>query len=245
MPTATRPRTAVSEVSVITVDGQIGAGAPELGMRVARMFDFEYVDRLALPRSVIDTGEAAPAGLVDRFWTLVERAVSGFALGNAAGDPYFNVPQELLFPLTWDSEGPKTAQAARTGQVAATPESQPVGDALSVDSLFEAGKSVLVHRAGCLEAGDRSALKVGVFASWDDRVHRVMKREGLKSWVDAEHAIGRREKLQLEYFGDVYGVRPDDPGLYDITVDTSSEIIPVASIKVARFAREALELQPA
>ncbi|MCZ6539226.1 MAG: cytidylate kinase family protein [Chloroflexi bacterium] len=223
-------------MSVITVDGQIGAGAPELGRRVARMFDFEYVDRLALPRAVPGANESVSVGLVDRFWTLAERAVSGFALGNAAGDPFFNVPSELLLPLTWDSEGPTTAH------VTASPESE----VMSVESLFDLGKTVLVHRAGCLEAGDRhDALKVGVFASWDDRVERVMKREGLKSVADAEHAIGRREKLQLEYFGDVHGARPDDPDLYDITVDTSSENIPVASIKVARFAREVLALQPA
>ena len=49
-PVGTRERVGMNEMSVITVDGQIGAGAPELGRRVARMFDFDYVDRLALPR---------------------------------------------------------------------------------------------------------------------------------------------------------------------------------------------------
>jgi cytidylate kinase len=228
-------------MSVITVDGQIGAGAPELGKRVARMFDFDYVDRLVLPRAVPNANAGASVGFIDRFWTLVERAVSGFALGNAAGDPYFSVPQDLLLPLTWDSEGPTTVQptsSTESTEAAVTP-------VLSLDSLFDVGKAVLVHRAGCLDAGERTALKVGVFASWDDRVQRVMQREGLKSMIDAERTIERREKLQHEYFGDVHGVRPDDPDLYDITVDTSSENIPVASIKVARFARQTLALQPA
>ncbi len=235
MQTGTRKRTGAVEMSVITVDGHIGAGAPELGLRVARIFDFDYVDRLALPRGVAGENVDAPAGFIDRFWTLVERAVSGFALGNAIGDPYFNVPQELLLPLTWDSYGPTTVHT----------EEHAESQIRSVDSLFDLGKTVLVHRAGCLEAGDRTVLKVGVFASWDDRVRRVMRSEGLKSVADAERTIGRREKLQLEYFGDVHGARPDDPELYDITVDTSSENIPVASIKVARFARKALALQPA
>lgn len=236
MPAGTRERVGMNEMSVITVDGQIGAGAPELGRRVARMFDFDYVDRLALPRGALNASADSSSGLVDRFWTLVERAVSGFALGNAAGDPYFNVQQELLLPLTWDNDGPTTAHVK--------PESTE-STMMTVDNLFDTGKAVLVHRAGCLEAGDREALKVGVFASWEDRVRRVMKREGLQSASDAERAIGRREKLQLEYFGDVHGVRPDDTSLYDITVDTSSENIPVASIKVARFARQQLVLQPA
>ncbi|MDA1279416.1 MAG: cytidylate kinase-like family protein [Chloroflexi bacterium] len=217
-------------MSVITVDGQIGAGGPELGKRVARMFDFDYVDRLALPKAVIDTANGTPPRFADRFWKIVERAVSGFALGNSAGDPYFNTPEEVLLPLTWDSEGPTTAHSRG---------SEPA----SFDTLFDLGKTVLVHRAGCLMAGDRSALKVGLFASWDDRVGRVMQREGLKSVSAATDAIKRREKLQLEYFGDIHGVQPDDPGLYDITIDTSAENIPVASIRVARFARESLALQ--
>ncbi|MDG0867832.1 AAA family ATPase [Candidatus Lucifugimonas marina] len=219
-------------MSVITIDGHIGAGGPELGKRVARMFDFDYVDRIALPRTLTEGKQTAPVGLTDRFWAIVERAVSGFALGNAAGDPYFNVPEALLLPLTWDSDGP----AEKHSETSASN---------SVDNLFDLGNTVLVHRAGVVEAGERTALKVGLFASWEDRVERIMKREGLKSASDAENIIERREKLQREYFGDVHGAAPDDHSLYDIIVDTSSENIAVASIKVARFAREALALQPA
>lgn len=219
-------------MSVITVDGQIGAGAPELGKRVARMFDFDYVDRLALPRLILETNADASRGVADRFWSLIERAVSQFALGNAAGDPYFNAPQNLLLPLTWDSDGPT--------EVHSTDEQHN-----GVNEIFEMGKTVLVHRAGCVEAGERDVLKVGLFASWEDRINRVMKREGLKSQSEAEHAIERREKLQREYFVDIHGAEPDDPSLYDVIVDTSSENIPVASIKVARLARQVLALQPA
>jgi hypothetical protein len=221
-----------AEMSVITIDGHIGAGAPELGKRVARIFDFDYVDRIALPHTLTAARTIAPVGLADRFWAIVERAVSGFALGNAAGDPYFNVPEALLLPLTWDSEGPSESHNEDA-------------EVSSVDNLFDLGNTVLVHRAGCVEAGERSALKVGLFASWEDRVERIMKREGLKSASDAEYTIERREKLQREYFGDIHGASPEDPSLYDIIVDTSTENIPVASIKVARFARETLALQTA
>ena len=92
------------------------------------------------------------------------------------------------------------------------------------------------------QVGDRPAVKVGLFASWEDRVGRIMKREGLLTTFAAEDAIERREKLQREYFGDVHGAAPDDYRIYDITVDTSAENIPVASINVARIARAALAL---
>jgi len=220
-------------MSVITIDGHIGAGGPELGKRVARMFDFDYIDRITLPRALTAAADnMTSGGMADRLWSIIERAVSGFALGNAAGDPYFNVPESLLLPLTWDMEGPSETHDKNI-------------EMSGVDNLFVLGNAVLVHRAGCVEAGERTALKVGLFASWEDRVERIMKREGLKSISDAEYTIERREKLQREYFGDIHGVEPDDPKLYDITVDTSSESIPVASIKVARFARQTLALQTA
>jgi len=227
-----RVKTEAAEMSVITIDGHIGAGGPELGKRVARMFDFEYIDRIALPRSLAGINEAAPAPMTHRFWAIVERAVSGFVLGNAVGDPYFNVSEALLLPLTWDSDGPSEKRAE-------------AGDVSSVDNLFERGKSVLVHRAGCVEAGERTVLKVGLFASWEDRVERVMKREGLNSVSDAEYNIERREKLQREYFRDIHDADPDDHSLYDITINTSSENIVVAAINVARFARQALSRQTA
>ena len=69
-----------------------------------------------------------------------------------------------------------------------------------------------------------------------------MNREGLKSISDAEYSIRRREKLQNEYFADIHGVRPDDHNLYDISIDTSLENIPAASVKVAKFARQAMAI---
>lgn len=223
--------TAVFDMTVITVDGQIGAGAHELGKRVAKMVDFQYVDRIALPRSMVQSEQASVRGFTDRFWSVVERAVSGFALGNAAGDPYFNVPEVLILPLTWDTTGPSEQRA-----------NESVNDISGYDSLFDHGNAVLVHRAGCLEVSGRPAIKVGLFASWEDRISRIMKREGLLSEAAAEDVIQRREVLQRKYFGDLHGVNPEDRNLYDITIDTSLETIPLASLKVARFARQVLAL---
>ena len=219
-------------MSVITIDGQIGAGGLELGRRLAQTMDFNFVDKIALQRSSLLDDRRDVNTFSDRFWLFVERAVSGMAIGNAIGDPYFHVPEDLLLPLTWDSDGPIAAS---------TQDFHPT----SVDGVFDLGNTVLVHRAGCVEAGERSALKVGLFASWGDRVARVMNREGLKSVSDAEYSIKRREKLQREYFSDIHGVQPDDRNLYDISIDTSLENIRVASIKVAKFARQDMGFQTA
>ena len=217
-------------MSVITIDGHVGAGGVELGKRVARMFDLDFVDRIALPGSSPGLNLDIRNGVVDQFWSIVERTMSDFSLGNTVIDPYFSVPHSLLVPLTWDLEGP--AVMSHEKSVDAT-----------LDSLFEEGNTVLVHRAGCLEFGDRPVFKVGIFSSWEARAERVMNREGFKSLTDAENVIRRREKLQREYFRDVHKTEPEDPDLYDMILNTESETIFLASLKVARLAREALALE--
>ena len=181
------------DMALVSLDGHIGAGAPEVGRRIARMFDFTYVDRLLLPGHVrapgVSTGTGdPPPRFSDRVWAAVERAINGFALGNAAGDPYFSMSEPDFFPLTWDvsPSGPRVKvaeiDAADPAELAET----------RLRTLAERGKAVLVHRAGCLEARDAPAsLRIGLFAPWEDRVKRIMAREGISRSSTAERGHQR------------------------------------------------------
>ena len=166
-------------MALVTLDGQIGAGAPEVGRRIARMFDFTYVDRLLLPGHARASGAATrkndpPPRFSDRVWFAVERAINGFALGNAAGDPYFAMSGPQFFPLTWDvsPSGPRVKavelEAVDPAELAE----------MRLRTLAKRGKAVLVHRAGCLETrGAPDSLRIGLFAPWEDRVKRIMARK--------------------------------------------------------------------
>ncbi len=224
-------------MSLITFDGHIGAGAPEAGRRIARMLGLRYMDRLLLPKSALILEKEAKAEgqkFSDRFWNVVERMVSGFALGNAAGDPYFQVPETLLLPLTWDQNGPRAEY--RDGNA---------GQDLSFGDVAREGNAVVVHRAGVVELADHDqAIRVGLFASWEDRVQRVMQREGLSDVLTAEQLISERESVQTAYFSEVHGAHPEDSSLYDICIDTSKDNLNVAVLEIARAARERV-MEPA
>ena len=234
-------------MALVTLDGHIGAGAPEVGRRIARMFDFTYVDRLLLPGhvrppSVTTVADEPPPRFSDRIWAAVERAINGFALGNAAGDPYFSMSEPDFFPLTWDvsPSGPRVKaaelDAADPAELAET----------RLRTLAEQGKAVLVHRAGCLEARDApSSLRIGLFAPWEDRVRRIMAREGINRSAVAERVIRERQQAQVDYFGRFHGAHPDDESLYDICIDTGSEHLDASARRVAREVRSMLSLQPA
>ncbi len=230
-------------MALITFDGHIGAGAPEVGRRIARMFDLDYIDRLILPGSArvqqarVES-HSRNRRFSDRFWSTMERIVSGFALGNMAGDPYFATPDMFALPLTWD-ESPDAPKA---------PISDPKGSAgdlrerAPMEQIIENDRAVLVHRAGAVELKDAGALRVGLFANWGDRVKRVMEREGLVRTIDAERLITDRERAQHSYFKEIHGAAPTDSSLYDTCIDTSRVAVGVATLEVARLVRRRLAL---
>ncbi len=219
-------------MTLVTIDGHIGAGSADLGRRVAKMLDHDYVDRLVLPGHIgtfqpADEAASRPR-LSDRIWALVEKAVRGVALGNAAGDPYFATAELMMYPLTWDS----SPGAPMTPDI-----SDEVDHPHSIQTLVSRGQSVLVQRAGAVALkGHEQVLKIGVFASWEDRIARMMKSQGLSRTSDAERVIREREKAQEEYFGAYHSAHPEDENLYDLCVNTSQEQISLAAVKISRAA---------
>ena len=225
-------------MTLVTIDGHIGAGASELGRRVARMFDLDYIDRLVLPGSETgaetDTAEQPQRRSHERFWAFVEKAIRGIALGNAAGDPYYAAPEIMLMPLTWD-----TSPGAPMARNKAETEGQSVRH--TIESLIVKGGAVLVHRAGAVATrGHSQVLRVGLFASWEDRVKRIMRLEGVVRSQDAERLIRQREEAQVEYFSAVHSAHPEDESIYDVAINTSRDQINLAALKVSRALKSGL-----
>lgn len=218
-------------MALITIDGHIGAGEAQLGRRVARMLDFQYVDRLFLPGShVITTIKERKPRFSERFWSTVEKAVRGMALGNAAGDPYFADPDMALMPLTWD-HSPGAPMLKEKADISRR----------SLAEITSRGRAVIVQRAGAVSLkGHNQVVRIGLFASWEDRVKRLMSDEGMVSVSDAEKALRRRQEAQARYFGSEYGAHPEDESLYDLCVNTSREQINVAALKTTRAAQQML-----
>lgn len=219
-------------MALVTIDGQIGAGSAQLGRRVARMLDHAYVDRLLLPGHVLlEQAGRGKSGFTDRVWSILEKAVRGVALGNAAGDPYFASAEIMMSPLTWDSSpgAPMAPVAAGSGE-----------HPHSIESLLKNGRSVVVQRAGAVAlAGHDQLLKIGLFSAWDDRVARVMRAQGFTKELEAERLIREREEAQADYFESVHSAHPEDESLYDICINTSREQMNLAAIKISRAARAA------
>ena len=235
-------------MAMVTLDGQIGAGAPEVGRRVAKMLAYDFHDRLLLAgvsRRVGATVEALEAReqrmhkRSDRIWNFIERVMMGMALSGAAAGPFFCAPLPGLMPLTWDESaaGPKTSpHEVRPEHMAAA-----LGD--HIRAVAASGDAVIVHRAGCVELRDEPAtLRVGLFAPREERVRRLMMREGMKHVEEAERALTERERSQIAYFKEFHSADPHDRALYDLSIDTSAFNLDMAALKVARGLRNLIAL---
>ena len=226
--------------TLVTIDGHIGSGAFDVGKKVARMFGLRYFDRARL-RAL--NGESDGTHLVlgstgsdgefsDRLWAWIERAASYFAIGAAGDDPLLQGAADIHRPLTWDANGPSSANT--------------LDKPYDLDQVAKYGNAVIVHRAGAVEFADvEQVSRVGIFAEWDDRVNRVMAREGLHDIALAERIISEREKAQREYFHKMHKADPEDPDLYDLVINTSDNNIDIATIQVSRYVKEARDAVPA
>ena len=220
--------------TLVTIDGHIGSGAFVVGRKIARMFDWRYFDRARLPRiqgsddDVEIAVDMVHVDFSDRLWMWIERAASYFAVGAAGDDPLLQGAADMHCPLTWDRNGPSTSEAAYDlGQVA------------------KAGNAVIVHRAGAVElAHNEDVARVGIFANWDERVSRVMHREGITDSVRAENVILEREKAQRDYFFKMHSADPEDPDIYDFVINTSDINLDIATLEVSRYLKKSHDSVP-
>ena len=230
-------------MAVVTLDGQIGAGAPEVGRQVAKMLAYDFHDRLLLAGVAGRVGATVEAlegkeqrmhKRSDRIWNFLERVMTGLAVSGAASEPFFCAPLPDLMPLTWDESaaGPKT----NPHEVRREHLAEALGD--HIRAVAATGDAVIVHRAGCVELRDEpTTLRVGLFASWEERVRRLMMREGMVHIEVAERALLERERSQIEYFKEFHGADPHDRSLYNLSIDTSAFNLDMAALKVSRSLR--------
>ena len=92
-------------MSVITIEGRLGAGGPDLGRMVAKELGLDFVDRLMLADIAKRVGATVTAladqesrvpSLANRFAQAIQRMLHRSAVAGMGGDPYFGPGIEQL-----------------------------------------------------------------------------------------------------------------------------------------------------
>ena len=219
---------------IITVEGRVGAGAPDLGRLVARELEIDFVDRLILAqvarrvnatmRALVDQERRVPS-LVNRLALRVQRVLERSAVAGMGGDPYFGPGVEDLISRQYseyEEEPHTTAEEVDDERFIATTREV-------IQDIADQGDIVILSRGGAAILRDRTdVLRVGVVGRMEDRATRVAERENI-SMDEAREFIAHSDAAQHRYFEKAFGTSPIDPFLYHFMFNTSDVTIQYAA----------------
>ena len=231
---------------VVTIDGQIGSGGLDLGVRVARALGADYLDRLVLAEAAKRIGATVEAlsqkeqetgRLGERIARLLQTLLERSAVAGSGGDPYFGPGIETILARPYEEISGATITRAQELDderfIKATTE--------VINDVAEMGNAVIIGRGGCVILKDSaSVLHVGVVAELEDRITRIMEREHLDR-EEAEKRTVELEKAREAYFRKFFKMPPLDPMLYHIVINTSIISLDYAEGIVIQAARDLQE----
>lgn len=232
-------------MTVITLNGQLGGAAREVGMEVARMLELDYVDRVLLaeaakrvgaPVAALEEKEEEDHSLGSRLTRLVQVAFERSAYSGDGGDPFFGTGVDTLLARPYpEGESPDEPPPAPSAPARLIDDSQffQVLSAVMVD-LASSGNVLIMGRGGNMVLKDApSALHVGVVAPLEFRIDLTMRNNDMER-ADAERYVMMEERARVSFFRRHFKAHPDDPHLYHMMVNPATLGIERAAQVVAR-----------
>lgn len=246
-------------MAVIVTGGLSGGGGRFLGPELSRRIDADYVDRLILSNvarelqatvEALDQREQRPATRSERFSRIIQRIMERTAYTGGGPDPYFGTvyPEFLIseydeLPTLITTRGHEIDDNAYIAAIRTV-----------IEDLANGDNVVIVGRGAHIILEDNpNVLRVGLIATFEDRVERIMVRERL-SQSEAEAAIVARDAARSEYFRRFFDIDdPDSAEHYHLVINTSemnldaaTDIIIEASkeLEMGRLSRHAFRVEP-
>ena len=237
------------EMSVVTLNGPIGAGGREVGLATAGLLKADYVDRLVFARAaerigstvaVLELKERQALLFRDRLAYFLRTMLERSAMSGAGGEPYFGPGIEYLPSEEYTELAPDPHTAA-----------QRLNDHRFIESttsvikdLAMSGDVVINGRGGNLILQDvPGVLHVGMMAPLELRIGIIMRRENFGR-REAEKYIENTDKAQAAYFKKFFKVQSNEPNTYHMmlnmgtmSVDTAAQIIAIATGKIGSGAQ--------
>lgn len=222
---------------VITISGSIASGAREVGQALAALLRIHYVDRQLLVEAARRCGvpvvtmaqrDERCASLGERLAAAVRSLLERSAAG---GEPLAGSGLEFLLSRTY-----MELTAERGGQELTDDLYLRTMTDL-IRELAQGGNVVIVGRGSQMILRDLpGALHVLCLAPREVRIQRLALREGLDP-EEAAHRLAEIDRARASFYHKFWKVDPDDPSLYDLTIETSRLPYPRAAEVVAAAAR--------
>lgn len=212
-------------MAVITINGQIGSGAREIGALVARRLGYDYVDRLILAEAakrlgatveVLAQKEQRSPTRGDRIARFLNTVMERSALAGTGTDPYMGAGLGVLL-----------------GQDYARAMEEPItrADQLEDQRFFEVTKGVILElaqedNAVIISRASNHILKnwpnafhVGLVSTLESRIKVSAQREQV-SLEQARNITTEQERGRIAYFRKYFQATVDNPADYHIMLNT-------------------------
>ena len=211
---------------VITINGQIGTGGPEISAEVARRLGFDFVDRLILAEAARRLGATVEAlaekeqrtpSRGERLARFLQTLMESSAAAGAGGDPYFGPGLGILLGQDYTEvvrEPITRADQLKDEHFIETTQAV-------IRELANSGNVVISGRASNLILKDRpDAFHVGlVSSSMESRINVIANRLGA-SREEAERIVSEHEKARVAYVRKFFKASVEDPVSFHIMLDT-------------------------
>ena len=224
-------------MAVVTISGQIGCGARELGRLAAERLGIDYVDQeilveaaraLGVPVESVVSRDERTASLGERLATMLRRFLERSAVAGAA-DPMMG-------------SGGLDVLLARTYGEAADEGLQEVSDKRYLDTLCGIIRDVAAHddvliigRGSQAILKDRpGALHVLLVAPLEHRIEYIIQRDGVTK-DEAAKRVHDGDKGRVAFHHKFFKLDADDPSHYHLTLNTGR----LTQEEVAQLLRDA------
>ena len=231
-------------MTVITINGQLGGAAREVGMEVARLLEIDFVDRILLaeaakrvgaPIAALEEKEEEDLSLGSRLTRLVQIAFERSAYSGNGGDPFFGTGVDTLLARPYpEGEGEEevTTAAATGGHIDDTQFFKVLSDVMH--DLAEEGNVVIMGRGGNMVLKDApEVFHIGVVAPIEFRINTSMHRSNMDR-AEAERYVMMEERARISFYRRHFKAHPDDPHLYHMMVNPATLGIERAAKLVAQ-----------
>jgi cytidylate kinase len=191
-------------MSVITIRGQLGSGAPQIGRKLAEVFHYDYMDReiitriaerLRRSRKTIIAKEILPVSLKERIATLIRH--------DFAGSSPLSRPSSEDYALPLDDERYKKVLGSVIRNLAAN------------DSVVICGRGSQFFLKDL-----PGTIHVLVVAPLEVRLNRVIESYGIGETL-AKEKIARYDGNRREFIRKYFKSDLENPVYYDLTVNTA------------------------
>jgi cytidylate kinase len=208
-------------MAVITISGQIGTGAREVGRLAAEQLQIDYVDQQILVEAARALGvsmesiaslDERTASLSDRLAAMLRRFLERSATAGAADPMLGSDGLDIMLSRSYSEaaageglqEVPDDRYAAALGDI--------------ICELAGPGDVLIIGRGSQVILKDRlDALHVLLVAP---EVHRIERREDLNA-EEAVSSTREREKGRASFHRKFFEVAANDPSLYHLTLNTA------------------------